>query len=166
MQEGDWRFGVHVESGWRCHAHGLCYTQIDCVSVFVPKQTPNCLNTVFMKFIWKSLRIVSLMNRFFGFTSFPWLRKTTSSSHLPLRSLARPYLLLMPPLSEEKSSGLEWSISSRFNAASICAFSSSYLETQPHTAYLLLLCLLLLLLHTSQLSEEKRLIVLSTRNQI
>lgn len=51
------------------------------------EETRNCLNTVFMKSMWKSLRMVSLMNRFFGFTSFPWLRNTTSSSHLRPHSI-------------------------------------------------------------------------------
>lgn len=78
-------------------------------------QQTHHLNTEFIKCTWKSFRIVSLMKRFFFFSVFPWFKNKTSSSQRRFRDV----------LSEENISGFEWSISSRFNAASICAFSSA-----------------------------------------
>ena len=89
------------------------------------KQTLHCRKTVFMKFTWKSFRIVSFINRFGRFSVFPWFRNTTSSSHLQLIPIPIQNLRfnVSPVLN---SNGFEWIISSRLRAASICAFSSSY----------------------------------------
>ena len=102
------------------------FTQIQPFSTpLVSKQTPHCRKTVFMKFTWKSFRIVSFINRFGFFSVFPWFRNTTSSSHL--QHIPTPIQYLRFNVSPElNNNGFEWIISSRLRAASICAFSSSY----------------------------------------
>ena len=103
----------------------LIHTNPTLFAPLVSKQTPHCRKTVFMKFTWKSFRIVSFINRFGFFSVFPWFRNTTSSSHLQLNSTPIQYLRfnVSPVLN---NNGFEWIISSRLRAASICAFSSSY----------------------------------------
>ena len=49
----------------------LIYTNSTLFIPLVSKQTPHCRKTVFMKFTWKSFRIVSFINRFGFFSVFP-----------------------------------------------------------------------------------------------
>ena len=49
----------------------LMYTNSTLFTPLVSKQTPHCRKTVFMKFTWKSFRIVSFINRFGFFSVFP-----------------------------------------------------------------------------------------------
>ena len=49
----------------------LIHTNTTLFIPLVSKQTPHCRKTVFMKFTWKSFRIVSFINRFGFFSVFP-----------------------------------------------------------------------------------------------
>ena len=49
----------------------LIHTNSTLLTPLVSKQTPHCRKTVFMKFTWKSFRIVSFINRFGFFSVFP-----------------------------------------------------------------------------------------------